>query len=242
MSTLTPKKREIQDREVQILDVARRMLVDRGYLGFSMDAIATELKYSKGTIYNHFPCKEEIIIALAVQTMDQRTDMFSKAAAVTGRPRQRLAGIGVASELFVRLYPDYFGVEQLIRSTSIWEKTSEKRRRSMHSAESRCMGIAAGIVRDAVAQKDLTLPEDLVPEDLVFGLWSMTFGAYSIIATSNGLEDHGVMDPYLAVRQNINRTLDGYEWAPLSTDFDYLKFFERQTAELFPDECQQLLS
>ncbi len=242
MQTLTRKQREIKDREAQILSVARQMLVEGGYLGLSMDAIAATLEYSKGTIYNHFACKEEIIIALAIETMEKRTAMFLRAAALTGQARQRLSGIGVAAELFVRLYPDHFGVEQLIRSASIWEKTSEKRRRTMHTAESRCIGIVAGIVRDGIAQGDLTLPEDLAPEDLVFGLWSQTFGAYSIIATSEGLQDHGVVDPYHAVRQNINMILDGYGWTPLSTDYDYLDLFDRLTAEVFPDEYQQISS
>lgn len=240
MQTLTRKQREIRQREIQILRVARGMLVDCGYLGLSMDAIAAALDYSKGTIYNHFPCKEEIIIALAIQTMDQRTDMFVRAASVTGAPRQRLSAVGAAAELFVRLYPDHFGVEQLIRSPSIRDKTSENRRGMMHGAESRCMGIVAGIVRDGIDSGDLQLPSDLTPEDLVFGLWSQAFGAYSIIATSDGLEDHGVVDPYRAVRQTINRTLDGYLWTPLSTECDYLDLFERQMAEVFPNEYRQI--
>ena len=56
------------------------MLVESGYLGLSMDAIAGSLSYSKGTIYNHFPCKEEIIIALALQTMKKRFQLFQDAA------------------------------------------------------------------------------------------------------------------------------------------------------------------
>ncbi len=240
MSTLTPKQQEIRDRETRILEVARRLLDDSGYLGLSMDAIAAELGYSRGTIYNHFSCKEEIIIAQAIRTMNQRTNMFRRAASTSGRPRQRLSAIGVAAELFVRLHPDHFAVEQLIRSASIWDKTSEKRRRAMHLAESQCMAIVAGIVRDGIAHGDLTLPDQFSPEDLVFCLWSVTFGAYSIIATSDGLEAHGVLDPWYAVRLNINRTLDGFQWEPLSTEFDYLAQFEQLIHDVFPEEQRQL--
>ena len=63
MQTLTPKKREILERESRILEVARPMVVREGYHGLNMDRIAEEVRYSKGTIYNHFSCKEEIIIA-----------------------------------------------------------------------------------------------------------------------------------------------------------------------------------
>lgn len=238
MSTLTRKQREIKEREGRILDVARNTLVNVGYLNLSMDAIAAELEYSKGTIYNHFGCKEEIIIALAIETMDKRSEMFQRAAAYQGTPRERLSAIGVAAELFVRLFPSHFEVERLIHATSIWEKTSEERRTAVHLCESRCMGLVAGIVRDGIAQGHLTLSEEITPEDLVFGLWSQTFGAYSIIATSEGLETLGVSDPYRAVRKNINAMLDGYGWTPTSDDYDYLELFERLQEEIFPDECR----
>lgn len=242
MKTLTRKQREIREREGRILDLAREQLLRGGYHGLHMDAIASELEYSKGTIYNHFPCKEEIIIALAIETMNQRTDMFQRASAYRGLPRERMAAIGVAAELFVRLFPTHFHVEQLIRSFSIWEKTSEKRRQTMRASETRCMGIVSGIVRDAIAQGHLSLPDDTSPEELVFGLWSQTFGAYSIIATSESMDELGVADPYHAVRQSINMGLDGYGWHPLSIEYDYRRLFEKLQQEVFPDECQQTLA
>jgi hypothetical protein len=151
-----------------------------------------------------------------------------------------MAAIGVASELFVRLYPDHFEVEQLIRSSSIWDKTSENRRLQMHDGESRCMGIVAGIIRDGIAAGEIELPDEMAPEDLVFGLWSLSFGAYSIIVTTESLEAHGVRDPYLAVRRNINILLDGFPWKPVSTEFDYLGLFDQLIGEVFPEEYQQI--
>ncbi len=240
MHQLSRKQLEIAEREGNILSVARRLMKERGYLGLSMECIAAELKYSKGTIYNHFPCKEEIISALAIETMDKRSEMFAKAAETEGSSRIRMAAIGVAAELFVRLYPDHFEVEQLIRSSSIWDKTSERRRLKMHDEESRCMGILAGIVRDAISEGEIDLPDDMAPEDLVFGLWSLSFGAYSIIVTTESLEAHGIRDPYIAVRRNISVLLDGYSWRPLSTEVDFLELFDRLIGEVFPDEYRQI--
>ena len=242
MENLTRKQREIKEREDRILTLARQMLAEGGYLGLSMDAIAEQLEYSKGTIYNHFPCKEEIIISLAVETMDRRLGMFQRAAEFVGHSRERISAIGVAAELFVRLYPQHFFVEQIIRSASIWEKTTEKRRSLMQSCEHRCMGIVSGIIRDGIAQGDLKLPEGIVPEDLAFGLWSQCFGAYSIIATSDSLPQLGISDPFVAVRRNISTMLDGYGWQKLSSDYDYQQLFERISAEVFADEYQTLQS
>lgn len=222
MQTVSPKQQAIRDREQQILSVARGMLNAEGYHGLNMDSIASAIRVSKGTIYNHFSCKEEIIIALATDTLNRRTRLFECAAGCPETPRGRMCGVGAASELFVELYPEHFATEQLVRSASIWQKTSEKRRQQMQAEELRCMGIVSGIVRDAVSQGHLHLGVDTTPEELVFGLWSQTFGAQSITAGGESLVTHGIRDPMMAVRRFINASLDGFGWRPLSTEVDYI--------------------
>ena len=49
MSTLSPKKQEIADRESRILELARRMVLGGGYHGLGLDGLATELGVSRGT-------------------------------------------------------------------------------------------------------------------------------------------------------------------------------------------------
>lgn len=240
MGTQTRKQREIQEREEKILDVSRPLLIAQGYHGLSMDRVAAALQYSKGTIYNHFSCKEEIIIALANQTTEKRLGLFERAANFRGSSRERILAVGTAAELFVRLYPDHFKLEQIVRSDSIWEKTSENRRSVMRSCESRCMGIVGGVVRDAVAQGDLTLPAELAPEDLVFGLWSISLGAFSIVTTSDQLNELGIKDAFAAFRENVTKMVDGYGWRPLSHEHDYDGTLVRIQEEVFANEFRNL--
>lgn len=240
MNTKDRKFREIQEREAKILECARPMFIEGGYNGLNMDRLTSLVEYSKGTIYNHFSCKEEIIITLAIQTLEKRLAMFEKAALFQGTSRDRIAAIGTAAELFVKLYPDHFRVEQTIRLDSIWDKTSEERRQIMSNCERRCIGIVGGVVRDGVASGDLNLSDSTTPEEIVFGLWSLSFGGYSIIATSNSLQEIGITDPFKMLRHNYSRFLDGIQWTPLSSDVDYDAVFERVSEEVFGDELQQI--
>jgi AcrR family transcriptional regulator len=216
------------------------MVLSGGYHGLNMDRIARELGCSKGTIYNHFSCKEEILIALANVTMDKRSGMFERAAAFRGSSRERMTAVGVAQELFVRLYPDHFKVEQIVRAASIWEKTSEKRRERLNAAEGRCMGITSGIVRDAVAHNDLDLAHVASAEEVVFGLWSMALGAFTLMLTSTSLQQIGVNDPAESLWKNYVALLDGFGWRPLSPDFDLAAARERIQREVFPEESRRL--
>jgi len=236
MVTISRKERERLERETKILDLARGMLRREGYHGLSMDRIAAEMEYSKGTIYQHFPNKEEIILALANQALEQRLGMFEKASLAVAGSRQRMAAIGAAAEEFVERYPLHFAVEQIVRSASIWEKTSEERRSYMSSCEERCMQIVGGVVRDGVAQNDVQLPENCTPEDLVFGLWALNFGAYTIVTSSDSLSESGIADPIAALRRSQNFLLDGYGWRPLSHEFDYASTMDHVRREVFGNE------
>ncbi|QDS97366.1 TetR/AcrR family transcriptional regulator [Adhaeretor mobilis] len=236
LTTLTRKERERQQREAKILQLARGMLRESGYLGLSMDRIAAEMEYSKGTIYQHFRNKEEIILALANEALEARIELFEQAATWPGNTRERISAIGAAAEEFVERYPHYFAVEQIVRSSSIWEKTSDERQQFMRSCEQRCMQIISGIVRDALAHGDLTMPKNRAPEDLVFGLWSLNFGSYIIMASSNSLGEVGIGDPVAALRDNQSFMLDGYGWRPFSHEADYPALMDRVRREVFSDE------
>jgi len=239
MNGMTRKEREIAQREEAILKVAAPMVIRDGYHGLKMDRIAEELEYSKGTIYNHFPCKEEILLALAVNMMQKRTQMFRRAALFQGTSRERLQAVGVASELFVRLNPDLFHLEQLVLSASIASKTTEKRRQKKHSAEQECMSTVSGIVRDAIAQGDLIL-NDRTPEDLVFGLWSMTFGAYSLMTTNHQLLQLGIEDPFVAIHKNGQSLVNGVGWQPIFTEEDVESVVAKIKESIFEEETKMV--
>lgn len=232
MPQLTRKEREIEQREELILNVARGLLLESGYLGLRMDEIAEKVEYSKGTVYGHFPHKEEIILALANKALETRLEMFAKGSMLRKQSRERLSALGAAAELFVQEYPHFFQLEQIVRINSIWEKTSEKRREIMRGCEARCMAIVSGIVRDAVAQEDLQLPANCAPEDIVFGLWSINIGAFSILSSSDSLQEIGIKSPVAALRLNTNTMLDGYGWRQFSSDFDYDQLFDSVKEEL----------
>ena len=240
MTTTSRKQREIQKRELQILTAAKQLLLQCGYHGLSMDRIAQQLEYAKGTIYNHFSCKEEIILQLANTALEKRSEMFCSAARFKGLTRERLTAISAADELFYRVYPDHFAVEQLLRSSSVWDKTSQERQEIMQRCESRCLTIVGEVVRDAVACGDLKLEMGMTPEYVAFGLWSMSFGAYRILATSQTLRDTKIDDPHAVVRTNLNALVDGFGWLPLARDIDFDALYDRIRAESLAEAFSEL--
>lgn len=211
------------------------MLAERGYLGLNMDRIAEAIEYSKGTVYQHFSSKEDLIAALCADTAEARAEMFQKAAAYDGKPRERVMGIGIADALFVRRHPDHFAVESILDLGSIANKISDERREKWVRVKSAAMAVLEGIVRDAIDAGDLTLPAGMPLCAPMYGLWTQSVGHYRINAGQlpapfAGLDSHAVL------WQNYSLLLDGYGWRPLSTEWDYQASARALSTKVFGED------
>lgn len=215
MVVLTRKQREIAEREEQILRLARPILLREGYQALSMDRLATLMEYAKGTLYNHFPNKEEIVVALAIESMELRYRLFQFGSQLSQIPRERLMGVGAACEVYMLVCRDHFEVEQWIRNSTIWEKSSSRRQELIQQCESRCMGLVLGIIQEAMLAGDLKLHDGLSPEELIFGFWSLNYGSQLIAATSPSLAKLGIADAPKAIRHHCYTLMNGFGWSPL---------------------------
>ena len=71
------KERQRQEREALILQVAEEVLLEKGYHDTSVDEIAARVGIAKGTVYLHFPSKEDLVVAIFSRDMQsflQRVD------------------------------------------------------------------------------------------------------------------------------------------------------------------------
>ncbi|HPF40610.1 MAG TPA: TetR/AcrR family transcriptional regulator [Phycisphaerae bacterium] len=230
---MTRKQREIREREQQILAVARQMLLERGYLGLNMDRIAEAIGYSKGTVYQHFSSKEDLLAALCVQTKQKRVEFFEKAMRFDGRPRERMTAISLAHELFISQFPDYSRSDELLNIESIFAKASERQQEAMREVEGRCVDTVCGIAKDAVACGDLVLPADWNIYDMTYGLYGMSYGCRAAIKNCTALHDLMSPDDRAVLRRNQEALLDGWGWRPLSSEWDYEATRRRAAIEAF---------
>jgi AcrR family transcriptional regulator len=234
MVELSRKQREMEQRAAEILRVARPILIAEGFQSLSMDRVASQMEYAKGTIYNHFPNKEEIVLALAVESMELRRTLFEQSSHVPGPARFRMMALGAACEFFTQHCTDDFLVEQCIRNQSIWDKSSERRQSLIRQCEGQCMGIVAGIVRDAVARNELVIPEGLTPEEFVFGFWAINYGSQILTYSSPSLPAIGINDPFNAIRVHCCTLLNGFSWQPTMMLVEYNEFMSKLNESLQP--------
>src|SRR3712207_5005703 len=88
-------------RRLQLLRAAQDVFVAQGFHAAAMDDIADRAGVSKPVLYQHFPGKRELYLALLEQQVDELTDRVRQAMAGTDDNRARVNGAVGAYFAFV---------------------------------------------------------------------------------------------------------------------------------------------
>jgi AcrR family transcriptional regulator len=76
---MTRAERSEQTR-AELIDAARRVFLQRGFHGASLDEISAEAGYTTGAVYSRFGGKDELFLALVDDHLDRRARLYTDAA------------------------------------------------------------------------------------------------------------------------------------------------------------------
>jgi len=237
---MTRKQRELFEREQLILDTAQIILREDGIQGLTMERVASEIEYSKGTVYNHFSSKEEIISGISCRCTLNIVKMFTRAKNYSGNHRERIAAIGIAHSLYTQLHPDELRNLQILKSADVREKISVEKQTELLQLEQQITDIVLEIINDAIENGDIPADQPFIPDSIYLGLWSMGFGSNMLHVSGIPFDKLGIQPPLKMMWVNSHKLLDSYQWQPLSSTFDIQKLKEKLTNELFLEEAKQL--
>src|SRR5262245_59171390 len=107
-----PPRERSGEVEARILDAARRVFLERGLAGASMEEIAGLARSGKPTIYARFASKEELFAAVIMRNADANIARFESHMPSGATIEERLASVGVAV-LHWALVSDTIGLMRL---------------------------------------------------------------------------------------------------------------------------------
>jgi TetR/AcrR family transcriptional regulator, fatty acid metabolism regulator protein len=87
------KEKQRQEREALILQVAEEVLMEKGYYETSIDEIAARVGIAKGTVYLHFPSKEDLVVAIFERDIQNITEHVEATISSDRTPRQKMESI-----------------------------------------------------------------------------------------------------------------------------------------------------
>lgn len=240
MENMSRKEREFLQREQLIIDTAKHILGQEGFHSLTMERIAAEIEYSRGTVYKHFNSKEEVVTAIGRYCMDNLLDMFRRAADYPGNLRARITAVGVAHSIYAQLHPVEMQNMQIIKSQAIREKVSSDIEMEILQREQQITQLVSDIVKQAMDKGDIVNPHPCLPDALVFGLWTMGYGSNLLHLSGIPFEKIGMCQPLDIMWLNAHKLLDSYNWQPLSNSFDMDALHQDILQQCFAEEIKQL--
>jgi AcrR family transcriptional regulator len=81
MAVRLRRAEQVERNRTVVLDAARRVFLDRGYVGATVEAIAEEAGFSKGVVYSQFGSKADMFMALLEQRITERAAQNERIAA-----------------------------------------------------------------------------------------------------------------------------------------------------------------
>jgi AcrR family transcriptional regulator len=105
------------ERRAQLLDVARKVFGSSGFHAASMDAVAKEAGVTKPILYDHFPSKKDLYLALLEADLATLRHEVRKALDAPTGNRERIRSSFQAYFDFVDQHAETVGVEEDFRRT-----------------------------------------------------------------------------------------------------------------------------
>ena len=100
------EKEEIQNNtRKKLLDSAVSEFANHGFTGANINRISIAAGFAKGTIYNYFSSKRDLMLALIDEIGAMHSDFIINHVEAAGRPDERLKIFFEAGFNFVEMYP-----------------------------------------------------------------------------------------------------------------------------------------
>lgn len=212
------KAQERENRDLLILDVASTLLVEGGLQSLTMQAIANNTDYSKGTIYQHYGCKEDVITQLVIISSQQLVSLIEKALLSGLSLRHKIALVSTVFFLNAQSQPEVARLVGLVKSADFRTKVSAKYGEKLAENENIMLqhilsmfGSGSGFSEQKIL-------------DAAFGWWSMQWGVMDIMSNGWDVEKLGYKEPEQCFFRSLHLYLDGlgievdpqcHEWTAL---------------------------
>ena len=165
------KQREYEKRKNLILDTARKMFRRKSFNGVTLDEIAHEIEFSKGTIYSHFESKEEIFAQILLEHLHRLLNYLKQASKTSSGTED---GIRRALAAYLRFYDqhrDYCRLLFFVDVLSDQYRIPEKLLKEIHRKKIACLSELQRILNKSA--KDA--------KNLALLLWGMINGILQLV-------------------------------------------------------------
>ena len=135
-------------RRRQLLDAAMEIFVARGYHAAAMDEIAERAGVSKPVLYQHFPGKQELYLALLDESVESLVDTVRTALRSTNENKQRVSATFSA---YFEYVAEHRGTFRLVFESDFNDPAVRER---LDTADRKCADMISQVIKEDAGLAD----------------------------------------------------------------------------------------
>lgn len=188
MGVLERKEREKKQRRNAILDAAEKIFFHQGLVNTSMDSIAKEAEFSKGTLYLYFKNKEELYRAVLLRGFILLEQKLKEEENEQESAYENLKRITMAYYRFSQEEDGYFNAILSYQDDEFDLDNLEVESGKSVKAGNRVMQILIDVLERG--RQDGSIDPNINPIESAFVLWSQFTGFLQMIKKKKEIIDH----------------------------------------------------
>ncbi|MET7903017.1 helix-turn-helix domain-containing protein [Streptomyces sp. NPDC005355] len=159
MRTTQRKAQEVAERDQALVRLALEMISKEGFHNLTLGKLAQEAGYSKGTVYNHFTCREDLLIELSAESARRQLRYFQAIADLPWDGVRSLYGMVFAYLHHAAVAPVLFECSITARTDAVCRMASEGRTERRDLVESQMEQLVGFAVQRTVADGAYSNPD-----------------------------------------------------------------------------------
>jgi AcrR family transcriptional regulator len=152
MRTTQRKAQEVAQRDQLLVQVALGMVSRDGFHNLTLGKLAEQAGYSKGTIYNHFTCREDLLIELSAESARRQLHYFQAIADLPWDGIRSVYGMALAYMRHAEVAPVLFECSITARTDAVCRVASEERLKRRDLVESQMAQVVGYAVERTIAE------------------------------------------------------------------------------------------
>lgn len=190
-------------RDQLILDTALALLDEEGLAGISMQVIAERTDYSKGTIYQHYQCKEDVIAKLVIQCGHNLVGAIDSVIKDSHSLRLNVFLVSAAFFINAKQQPQVAALVSQVKAPEFQSKVSQTHQEELSGIDNRILNQVINLFSESQE-----VPKEKV-RTAAFGWWAMKWGVQDVLTNNWELSKLGFDHPIVFFADSLNVFLDG---------------------------------
>jgi len=184
LGTQERRERERLARREQILEAAKEVFEEKGFLNATTEEIAQRAELAVGTLYRYFQSKEEMYISLLFESIEIFRNELERIQVLPGAPDAKLRAFWDFLYTYYQEYPAYYRILTFLHNEGLREAVSPEVIEEINRRTGRNFSLAAQIVQEGM-EAGIYRAGD--PREVVDVLWSLLTGLVQLMEIRRNL-------------------------------------------------------